>query len=204
MDKFTRYNRKSIDDRKIDTLIGLSKGILADGIVNQKEAEFLLNWLIQSRQASDHPVILNLLDKVEVMLSDRLLDAEEAQELLELLHRISGEPAELGELMKTAHLPVDDPVPTIIFKNKTFLFTGTCAFGTRKQCMEATETLGGMNETSVTKRLNYLVIGTYVTDSWHHETFGRKIEMAMNYRLQGHPLAIVTEEHWADCGGLVI
>ena len=204
MDKFTRYNRKSIDDRKIDTLIGLSKGILADGIVNQKEAEFLLNWLIQSRQASDHPVILNLLDKVEVMLSDRLLDAEEAQELLELLHRISGEPAELGELMKTAHLPVDDPVPTIIFKNKTFLFTGTCAFGTRKQCMEATETLGGMNETSVTKRLNYLVIGTYVTDSWRHETFGRKIEMAMNYRLQGHPLAIVTEEHWADCGGLVI
>ena len=83
MDKFTRYNRKSIDDRKIDTLIGLSKGILADGIVNQKEAEFLLNWLIQSRQASDHPVILNLLDKVEVMLNDRLLDAEEAQELLD-------------------------------------------------------------------------------------------------------------------------
>lgn len=204
MDKFTRYNRKSIDDRKIDTLIGLSKGILADGIVNQKEAEFLLTWLTQSRQASDHPVILNLLDKVEVMLSDRLLDAEEAQELLELLHRISGEPAELGELMKTAHLPVDDPKLTIIFKNKTFLFTGTCAFGTRKQCMEATEMLGGMNQTSVTKRLNYLVLGTYVTDSWRHETFGRKIEMAMNYRLQGHPLAIVTEEHWADCGGLVI
>ena len=204
MDKFTRYNRKSIDDRKIDTLIGLSKGILADGIVNQKEAEFLLNWLIQSRQASDQPIILNLLDKVDEMLSDRLLDAEEAQELLELLHRISGEPAELGELMKTAHLPVDDPAPTIVFKNKTFLFTGTCAFGTRKQCMEATKTLGGINETSVTKRLNYLVLGTYVTDSWHHETFGRKIEKAMNYRSRGHPLAIVKEERWADCGGMVI
>ncbi|WIG54912.1 MAG: hypothetical protein OJF61_000698 [Rhodanobacteraceae bacterium] len=61
MDIFTRFNRKSIDDRQIDTLIGISKGIIADGKVDQSEAEFLMSWLVQSRQASDNPVIANLL-----------------------------------------------------------------------------------------------------------------------------------------------
>lgn len=41
MDIFTRFNRKQTEDRQIDTLIGLSKGLIADGKVVQAEAEFL-------------------------------------------------------------------------------------------------------------------------------------------------------------------
>ena len=37
MDLFTRFNRKNIDDRQIDTLIGIRKGLIADGKVNQAE-----------------------------------------------------------------------------------------------------------------------------------------------------------------------
>src|SRR5690606_13165451 len=37
MDIFTKYNKKSIQDRQIDTLIGLSKGLTADGKINQAE-----------------------------------------------------------------------------------------------------------------------------------------------------------------------
>lgn len=39
MDLFTKFNRKNIDDRQIDTLIGISKGLVADGKVNQSEAD---------------------------------------------------------------------------------------------------------------------------------------------------------------------
>ncbi len=53
---------------------------------------------------------------------------------------------------------------------------------------------------SVSKSLDYLVIGTYVTDSWMHESYGRKIEKAMNYRAAGVPINIVTEERWAEAG----
>lgn len=73
MDIFQRFNRKSIDDRQIDTLIGLSKGLIADGKVDQSEAEFLHSWLIQSRQTTDNPVIINLLGKVDAMLEDGAL-----------------------------------------------------------------------------------------------------------------------------------
>lgn len=202
MDVFSKFNRKNIQDRQIDTLIGLSKGVLADGTVNQAEAEFLMNWLIQNRQSSDNPIILNLLQKVSAMLEDTVLDGEESEELLEILRKISGEQSELGELAKTSSLPVNDPLPEIAFEGSSFLFTGTCAFGTRKQCHEATQYLGGSVAKGVTKNLNYLVLGTYVTDSWAHETFGRKIEKAIEYRDSGVPIVILTEEHWAQSGKL--
>lgn len=147
-------------------------------------------------------MIANLLERVSALLQDGLLDEEESKELLALLQRINGDQSEIGELAKTTGLPLDDPPPGISFPQHTFLFTGTFVYGTRKQCQAAVESLGALNASSVTKGLNYLVLGTYVTDSWAHETYGRKIEKAMSYRSDGVPIAIVSESHWITCGGL--
>jgi len=198
IDLFRKYNQKSIDDRQIDTLIGISKGLLADGKVDQSEVEFLQSWLIQSRQTTDNPVIINLLSKVDAMLEDGILDPDESNELFNLLRSLTGEKSEISELAKTTSLPVDLPEPKIRFEDKLFLFTGTCVFGTRKQCQSAIESLGGVNANGVVKKLDYLILGTYVTDSWIHESYGRKIEKAMQYRSEGVPLSIITEEHWLN------
>jgi len=203
IDQFVKFNRKSIDDRQIDTLIELSKGLIADGKIDQAEAAVLHNWLIQSRQCSNNPIIENLLEKVSAIIEDGVLDPEESAELLAVLRKVTGELSEIGELAKTSSLPVDTPFPAITFPNNVFLFTGTCAFGTRKQCHDATEALGGIIANSVTKSVSFLVLGTYVTDSWIHETFGRKIEKAIQYRGNGVPIKIVTEEHWATSGKLI-
>ncbi|MBU2987047.1 BRCT domain-containing protein [Saccharophagus degradans] len=200
MDIFTRFNRNKIADRQLDTLIGLSKGIAADGNVNQAEAEFLQSWLVQNGQ-SEHPVILNLLTKVSEALADGVLDEEESRELLTILRTISGESSEIGEVAKTSSLPLCSPAPKLDFAGKSYLFTGTCAYGNRKQCQAAIEALGGVVASSVTKKLDVLVLGTYVTESWAHETFGRKIEKAMAYRESGLPIAIVSEQHWVNEAG---
>ena len=202
MDIFTRFNRKNIQDRQVDTLIGLSKGLIADGKVDQNEAEFLMSWLAQNQGTTSNPIIQNLFNRVETMLSDGILDADESSELLGILRSISGESSEIGELAKTSNLPINDPLPPIVFPGSAFLFTGTCAFGTRKDCQAVIDSLGGINLKSVNKTLNYLVLGTYVTDSWAHESFGRKIEKAMEYRSSGVPIIIMTEEHWANEAGL--
>lgn len=201
MDIFTRFNRKNIQDRQVDTLIGLSKGITSDGRVDQAEAEFLQTWLIQNSH-SENPIIINLLEKVGSMLEDGILDAEESTELLAVLNNISGEKSEIGEISKTSALPICDPPPEVIFSENTFLFTCTCAFGKRKQCQELIENLGGINAKGITKSLNFLILGTYVTDSWAHESFGRKIEKAMAYRDSGLPISIISEEHWLESSGI--
>lgn len=135
------------------------------------------------------------------MLEDGVLDADESTELLSILRLISGEETEVGEVAKPSALPVCSPAPSIAFDSSLFLFTDTFAYGTRKECKQAIESLGGLNAKGVTKNLNYLVLGTYVTDSWVHERFGRKIEKAMAYRDSGVPLAIITEEHWVNEAG---
>jgi NAD-dependent DNA ligase len=203
MDIFVKFNRKSIDDRQIDTLIGLSKGMLSDGHVNAAEARYLHQWLTECRTSTTHPIVLNLLAKVEMMLADGKLDPEEEAELHATLRQVAGEPSEFGEVAKSTTLPLCSPVPQIEFDGRSFLFTGTCAYGTRKQCQDATERLGGTCAASVIKTLDYLVIGSYVTDSWVHETFGRKIGKAMQYRDDGAPLSIVSEAHWASSGRLL-
>ncbi|MDB4431203.1 BRCT domain-containing protein [Pseudomonadales bacterium] len=202
MEIFDRFNRKNIQDRQIDTLIGLSKGLLADGKVDQNEAEFLLSWLIQSKQSSNNPIILNLLDKVAFMLDDGVLDAEESSELQIILRTVSGESSEIGELSKTCSLPINRPAPPVHFEGSVFLCTGTFAFGSRKECNAVIEDRGGITVKQVTKSLDYLVLGTYVTNSWAHESFGRKIEAAMEYQEKGRPIAIVNEEHWANEAGI--
>ncbi len=63
----------------MDTLIGLSKGILADGVVSQREAETLLSWLeVNQATLGDNPVTDGLLARIHEMLWDDVLDEEEA------------------------------------------------------------------------------------------------------------------------------
>ena len=43
-------------------------------------------------------------------------------------------------------------------------------------------------------RLDYLVIGKYVSKAWKHESYGAKIEKAMNYRDRFGRPAIIPED----------
>lgn len=46
------YRREAVAERQIDELIGIVKGVLADGMVHQGEVEFLLSWLNANRAAA--------------------------------------------------------------------------------------------------------------------------------------------------------
>ncbi|WP_051436097.1 hypothetical protein [Marinomonas ushuaiensis] len=109
--RFSHDSIKNIEDRQVDTLIGLSKGLVADRTVNQSEAKFLLSWLIQNQPDSGNPIIDNLLQKVVVMLEDGILDPDKSEELKNILQAISGGNSEIGELAKTTSLPINAPLP---------------------------------------------------------------------------------------------
>lgn len=191
------YGRARLDDRQINELIGLAHGLIADGVVNQTEAEYVHKWLVANRDVSDNPVTANLYRRVDAMLADGVLDAEEAEELFETLKKFSGGDFELGEVLKSTGLPLDVPPPKVICPQCQFCFTGTFAFGTRKECEAAVERLGGQCG-SLTKNTDYLVIGIYSTGSWKHSSYGLKIEKAMKMKQDGLTVAIVGETHWVD------
>lgn len=195
------YRDKAVSERQVDELIGICRGITADGVITQGEAEFIHKWLIANQSAfSDNPFLASLFVRVHEMLADGILDNEESQELLETLHHFSGGSIDLQEAVegkiKATTLPFNKPEPNIIIPEHRFCFTGTFGFGTRNDCHQAIENLGGIVSQGVTKKLDYLVVGKYATDDWKHSTYGRKIEKAVNYRDTGEKVAIIGEDYW--------
>ncbi len=182
--------------RQTDQLIGLAQGILADGIVSQPEAELLKDWLLINRN-TNNPYICQLLDQVEQILRDGVLDEYERDELHDALMAWAGGCFAVGRERLTASYPLD-PEPRIVkCRGRLFVFTGTAAYGTRREMKKATEEMGGEVKRDVTLRTNFVVLGSYVTPAWKHETFGNKILKAMKYRDDRQTgIRIVHEDDW--------
>ena len=192
----TKYRKSEISNRQLDTFLGLARGMMADGVIVQQEAEYLHSWLIANSAINRNPRLEALWQRVTEMLEDGVLDDDEAKELLATLQTWTGDQFEAGELMKSASFPINQPPPPVEWEGRRFLFTGTCSTGSRRACHELVEKHGGIAEARVTKRLDYLVIGLYTSDAWLHETYGRKIRQADEYRARWGRPTIITEEHW--------
>jgi hypothetical protein len=55
-----RFGGDRIASRQIDELVGLARGVAADGDINQSEAEFLQKWLTANVASSQQPLIRTL------------------------------------------------------------------------------------------------------------------------------------------------
>ena len=189
-------------EREIDELIGLCKGIVADGSVNQTEAEFLCRWLQLNSQATNSWPATVLYPRVKAMLLDGKLDQKEEGELLSLLLKTAGgDAARLNAHSLSMNLPFNDPLPEIVIPDSQFCFTGKFISGTRQQCHANVVARGGLATESITKSLDYLVIGVIGSRDWIHSTFGTKIQKAVAIRDDGFPLAIISEEHFLKTMG---
>ncbi len=195
----TALNRRNRTVREVDELIGLCKGIVADGVVNREEALFLQDWLEHNRESRGVWPTSVLYPRIQSMLADGTLDSEEERELLGLLVRISGgNPKCLDAHSLTGTLPLNDPVPKIVIPGNSFCFTGKLLYGSRAHCEEEISSRGGQILGEVSQDLNFLVIGLIGSRDWIHSTFGRKIEKAVNYRSRGNSPSIVAEEHFVN------
>lgn len=191
------YSRKRLNDRAIDELIGLSRGIIADKNVNKAEAEFLLKWIENNLEYCKDPVVNQLYFRVNEMLRDNVLDPDEQQELFQILSEFSGESTidHCHEL--STSLPLCSPPPTVEFEGRIFCLTGKFAYGPRDVCQEVIIERGGIAAGSVTQKLDYLVVGTFCSTDWLHTSYGRKIMKAAEYRERGIRTSIISEDHWA-------
>ena len=192
------FNTARLNDRAIDELIGICRGVLADGEVVANEARFLQQWMENNRHVIDQWPANVLFPRIQEMLQDGVLDLEEQGELLDVLHDITGgnrsEP-DTGTSASTC-LPFCNPLPEIVFDGKVFCLTGKFVTGPRKQCEAVVESLGGKAWPRITKELDYLVVGEIGSTDWIHSTHGRKIEKGVELRGQGCGLCICPEEHW--------
>ena len=90
-----RLSNARFDSIDIPELIGLCKGVLADGTINLAEAEFIKGWLDNRSDVLDIWPADELNALLERVLADHLLSESETAELMELLEEITGEPVSI-------------------------------------------------------------------------------------------------------------
>jgi hypothetical protein len=196
------FNNHRRLERDISELLGLAKGLLADGSISDAEAVLLHEWMT----AHPEPVTCWPCDRIaarrERIFEDGIVAPDEREDLAHLLSQLVGGDAGIleGENAATA-LPLDRPPPALVFGERIYVFTGKFAFGTRAACARATAEHGGQAAPNITEHTNYLVIGTFGSRDWVHASHGRKIEKAVEYRDRGVPLSIVAERHWVAAVG---
>lgn len=186
-----------LEQRDVDELIGICRGILADREVNDEELKYVQKWV------NDHPNLHGtwpcgvLAERIENAFQDGVVTDAERSEISEILKKlVEPSSATPNSGVKTTALPFDVPEPTIEFGDKTFCFTGNFVFGARSACIEAIETRGGISAPSITMQVAYLVVGTFGSEEWIHSTFGRKIERAVELRDKYGQPALISEAHW--------
>lgn len=194
---YNSVSRDRISSRQINELVGLARGLCADGMINQPEVEFLEKWLVAATSVTDQPMLNTLLIRISEILSDGVADVEEQRELFDTLQCLGNQHFELGECLKSTTLPLSEPPPDLDFNGTRYTFTGTFVYGQRADCERAVTERGGTCG-SLTQKTDVLVIGTYATESWKHSSFGNKILKACEWRDSGLPIQIVSEDHWRE------
>lgn len=199
------FNRQMRLDRAVDQLIGLCSGIVADGVINTEELVFLRMWLSEHREVCESFPGNQIARRIEIAMDDGVITSEEHLDLLETLQQISGNRfVETGAADPEGPAIPADADPVITFASKRYCFTGKFAFGPRGRCEDAVTTRGAVCDKNVTQDLDYLVIGALVSKDWKHETYGRKIERALEIREKsGARPAILSEEQWIAAIDLV-
>lgn len=184
-------------DRVVDELIGICRGLLADGALVPQEVVFLRGWLArQGDMVHEYPLrnIAELLDKAP---ATGIIDSALEALMLDATAKLVGGEVSAPETSSLASvLPICVPPPNIIYEERRFVATGKFAFGTREAVEGAIASRGGETASSVNKKTDFLVIGTIGSRDWIHSSFGRKIQQAVELRGQGLPISIVAEEHW--------
>lgn len=90
-DKLYAFNYKHNRDKLFANLISIIDGILADGVVNEREILYLDTWLLEAKQIINNGVIKSLSARVSDILVDGVVTEKERSELKKHLNQIQHE-----------------------------------------------------------------------------------------------------------------
>ncbi len=179
----------------IHMLTGLCKGLIADRDLNEAEVKYLDWWLTQNGALKNNYPGRNLYILVKDILADGIITPEESEQLRKALIDFTGCDLDSGVVDGLAtRLPVDS-VENLDVTGKVFCLTGVFVAGKRSIVEDKIVSAGGIMTNGITKKLDYLVIGTLSSRDWKYSSHGQKIQKAIDYRdEQGAKLRILSEE----------
>lgn len=163
-------------------LNGLCKGLISDRKLSSDEIKYLDWWLTQNGTLKNNYPGRNIYSLVKEIISDGIITPEESNRLYKVLVDFTGCDLDSGVVDGlSTRLPADE-IDNLIFTGKTFCLTGVFIAGKRSLVEEQIINAGGVVCDGITKKLDYLIVGTLSSRDWKFSSHGRKIEKAISYR----------------------
>jgi hypothetical protein len=184
-------------------LHGLMAGIIADSEVTETELRGLADWLSEHEHLKTCWPYEEVESVITAVLRDGKIDAAEHKLISDFFSEFI---ALADDRTITSPKIIQDKsivglcavCPELVFEGKKFAFTGSSNRYLRSQFCEIVERLGGIVVSSVSKKLDYLIIGADGNPCWAYACYGRKVEMAVTLRKEGARILLVHENDFHD------
>lgn len=195
------YNGVTSD---LQILHGICHGILADGVIDDKEVRDLEKWLEENTHLSTYYPYDEIRSLILSIVSDGKIEDEEKLVLKAYLNQfVNLENKEIEEQINretndiniSGHCTSD---PEIELDGKTFCITGVLKSGNRASLEKKISDLGGIPTKTLTKKTDYLIVGDNGNQAWAFACYGRKVEKALDLRKNGHKISLIHEFDFMD------
>lgn len=188
----------------LQILQGICHGILADGIITDKEIYHLQNWLNENEHLNTYYPYDEIRSLIISVLLDNIIDEEERTILMAYFNQfVTIQDSEVKQTIKDKTVDVNisglcTSEPDVTFEGKTFCITGVLQRGNRENLQRDIIKLGGIPIDSISKKTDYLIVGDNGNPAWAFSCYGRKVEKAINLRKDGHTIMLIHEFDFSD------
>jgi hypothetical protein len=185
----------------IQRLQGILHGIMADNKIEAEELRRLHEWIDENFHLKGSYPYDEIDSIITSILHDGRIDPSEHSFLKVFFSEFISFPTatgvdqnELTQLKKFITIPgICAVCPEIVFKNKTFCFTGTSVKAKPSEIAKMIKEREGIYIDNVRPDLNYLIVGNNGNPCWAFSCYGRKIEQVITCRKQGINIVVVNE-----------
>ncbi|MGE4282404.1 MAG: BRCT domain-containing protein, partial [Clostridia bacterium] len=154
--------------------------IADDGILNESEILSLQSWLDENMALKGNFPFDKILETISGTLSDGVLEDSELASMLELFEQIT------DPVANTCTCEFD-------IEGKTFCLSGEFEYGEKAAVQEILSQKGGIPVNGVTKKTDYIIVGSKGSDAWCAGSYGTKVKKALEMQEKGMPIQIVKE-----------
>jgi len=183
-------------------LHGVLAGIASDCLITERELKGLRSWLDEHQQLRTIWPFDEVDSLVTNVMADGIIDQDEHKKLMQFFMEFTSLADDVTLTSPTLDgqniFGICATCPNIEFINRTFCFTGESSQFKRKELAQQISDRGGDFINTVSKKVNYLVVGANGNPNWSYACYGRKIEQAVDLRRKGFPLVIVHENDYHD------
>ena len=176
------HTKFSEQTQSLITLKGIISGITCDDVLSEDEVFYLKKWLDDNMDLKGNYPFDVAFNEISSALSDGILEEAELDRMLESFKEFLN--------------PVDaksDCSGDICFSAKVVCLSGDFESGSKSEISEKLTELGAIVNKTVTKAVDYLIVGGNGSTAWSCGTYGSKVKKALEMQSKGHHIKILKE-----------